>query len=100
MSCLKLYFQTPFIFRGDLIPENGILCFDVEKVCLKKSTDQKTHAVVAETIAIVNEDKDLVFWCFVKWPEENVCQIFPHLTGLSRDKLSIGLPIEKVFLNN
>jgi hypothetical protein len=72
------------------------LAIDCEKVTLKKNQIYEKHASVAETIAVVNENNDLVFWTFINYPKEEVCQIFPQLTGLSREKLSIGLPIHDV----
>jgi hypothetical protein len=88
--------QTPVICRGDLAPFGCVLAIDVEKVTLKKENNYEKHATVAETIAVVNENNELVFWCFVKYPESEVCQLFTQLTGLSREKLSIGIPIEEV----
>jgi len=79
-----------------LVKEGDILAIDVEKISLKPGTDEKVHKTVAETVAVVNRDGDLVFWGFVKWPQEEVCQIFPTLTGFSRDKLQIGLDAKKV----
>jgi len=81
--------QTPLIIRGD------VLAIDVEKISLKPGTNEKVHKTVAETVAVENGDRELVFWGFVKWTEENVCQIFPMLTGFSRDKLQIGLDAQK-----
>jgi len=65
---------------------------------LKIEPGHTTHKTVAETIALVNEDRELVFWCFVKWPEEDVSQLFPLLTNLSKEKLAIGLDVTLVSL--
>jgi hypothetical protein len=62
-----------------------------EKVTLKKNQSFEKRASVAATVAVVNENNDLVFWTFINYPKEEDCQIFPQLTGLSREKLSIGL---------
>jgi len=70
-----------------LVKEGDKLAIDIKKISLKPGTDEKVHKTVADTIAVVNRDEDLVFWGFVKWPQEEVCQIFPTLTGFSRDKL-------------
>jgi hypothetical protein len=88
--------QVPLIVRGDLIGENSVLAFDVEKITLKTTFRGEKHEVVAETVAVVNENRDLVFWAFLKWPRERICQIFPSITGLSREKLDIGIDVNKV----
>jgi hypothetical protein len=58
--------QTPVICRGDLAPLGCVLAIDVEKVTLKKEQNYGKHATAAETI---NENNELVFWCFVKNPK-------------------------------
>jgi hypothetical protein len=88
--------QVPLIVRGDLVGENGVLAFDVEKITLNRTFRGEKHEVLAETVAVVNEDKDLVFWAFLKWPKERICQIFPSITGLSREKLDLGINRKKL----
>jgi len=47
---------------------------------------QRNGGVAEKIENILNEDRELVVWCFVKWPEEDVCQ------------LSIGLDVTVVNL--
>jgi hypothetical protein len=63
---------------------------------LKRTFGGEKHEVVAETVGVVNEDKDLVFRAFLKWPKERICQIFPSITGLSKEKLDLGFDVNKV----
>jgi hypothetical protein len=85
--------QVLLIVPGDLVGENGVLAFDVEKITLKRTFGGEKHEIVAETVAVVNEDKHLVFLAFLKWPKERICQIFPSITGLSREKLDFGIDV-------
>lgn len=80
----------------DLIPPGGKLFFDVEKLSLKVKPNEKKHNQVASVVAIVNENKDLVFWAFICWDPELVCQMFPQLTGMDQSKLKTGICIEQV----
>ncbi|CAG7824234.1 unnamed protein product [Allacma fusca] len=76
--------EVDLIYRGDLVPANGILYIDVEKVSLLSS-----HLNVAGTVAVVDSRRELVLWAIIR--HENVCQFFPKLTGLSKDKIAMGI---------
>ncbi len=52
------------------------------------------HSQVAATLAVVNEQNDLILWSFIK--RENVCQYFPSITRLDTSKLSELLDIALV----
>ncbi|CAG7786077.1 unnamed protein product, partial [Allacma fusca] len=80
--------EIDLIYRGDLVPTNGYLYIDVEKISLMSS-----HVNVAGTVAVVDSRRELVLWAIIR--HENVCQFFPKLTGLSKDKISSGItPIQ------
>ena len=85
--------QTPWLFRGDKVPKGGYLYLDVEKINLKKSRGQKTHQSAAATVAIVNEEGELVIWGFIKQRRQDVCQYFNMITNLSRGDLDEGMSI-------
>ncbi|CAL8085996.1 unnamed protein product [Orchesella dallaii] len=60
--------KVPFLLRGDLVPNKGLLAIDVEKLSMRKGwngeapTKKKgSHSQVANNIAIVNEKGLLVF---------------------------------------
>ncbi|CAG7819485.1 unnamed protein product [Allacma fusca] len=76
--------EVDLIYRGDLVPTNGILFMDVEKVSLLSS-----HMNVAGTVAVVDSRRELVLWAIIR--VENICQYFPKLTGLSKDKIAMGI---------
>jgi hypothetical protein len=63
---------------------------------LKKASGEKKHKTVASILAIVNDDRDLVFWAFVCWEPEEVCQLFPQLTRVEMNKLRNGLKDSEV----
>lgn len=93
---VSLFLQSPLIVRMDLNPPGGILFFDVEKLSLKHGPYEKKHKQVASIVAVVNEQKDLVFWAFVCWEPNQICQMFPQITGVDQSKLKNGLCIEEV----
>jgi hypothetical protein len=45
--------QVPLVVRGDLVGENGVLAFDVEKITLKRTFGGEKHEAVAETFAAI-----------------------------------------------
>ena len=61
-----LAWKCPFIFRGDLVPVNGKVFLDVEKITLKKLPGEMNHTEAAATVAIVNKEGILIFWGFHK----------------------------------
>lgn len=67
---------------------------DVEKLSLKKEPNKKKHTQVAASVAVVNDRRDLIMWAYIKW--DNVCQTFPQITGITKEKLEIGLEINLV----
>ncbi|CAG7719939.1 unnamed protein product [Allacma fusca] len=88
------------IYRGDLIPKNGLVFMDIEKLNVKDS-----HKMVAGTVAIVDARRELILWRIIK--QENICQYFPKLTGLDAGKINDGITvaqakalIKKVLANN
>lgn len=64
---------------------------------MKKYSIKHKHHSVSSELAIVNENRDLVLWSFIR-PEDlnEVCQTNPQLTRITKQKLEIGLPLEKV----
>ncbi|CAG7820002.1 unnamed protein product [Allacma fusca] len=78
--------KIDLVYRGDLIPKNGLVFMDVEKVNVRDS-----HQMVAGTVAIVDARRELIFWCIIK--QENLCQFFPKLTGLDSKKISEGITV-------
>lgn len=47
------------------------------------------HKSKAATVAVVNENNDLVLWAFIK--RMDVCQFFPSVTRLDQTKLDFGI---------
>jgi len=92
-SFSKAAWKCPLIFRGDHVPDHGKLFIDVEKVSLKIRPGNSKHETVAATIAVVNENKTLILWAYIKWPQRSVCQYFTSLTNLERGSLDIGIPL-------
>ncbi|CAL8068903.1 unnamed protein product [Orchesella dallaii] len=84
--------KSPFIYQGNLIPENDVLFFDVEKLTLKAPQGGK-HQQRASSIAVVNRDRELVLWSFIHYNDHEICQTYPTLTGITREKLKIGQPL-------
>ncbi|CAG7715937.1 unnamed protein product [Allacma fusca] len=49
--------RIDLIYRGDLIPKNGLVFMDIEKLNVKDS-----HKMLAGTVAIVDARRELIFW--------------------------------------
>lgn len=89
---LQIGFQdAPLICRGDLF--DGFLFISVGLIKLKENADSES---VPGVVAIINADQDLVFWSWIFWPEEEIEFTYPQTTGISRDNLKIGLPLDQV----
>ncbi|ODN02642.1 Survival of motor neuron-related-splicing factor 30 [Orchesella cincta] len=61
-----------------------------------KPTIHRDHKMVGAVICIVNSKKEIIFWSLIKWNDQDVCQTYPNLTGITRDKLELGLPLDSV----
>ncbi|CAG7816947.1 unnamed protein product, partial [Allacma fusca] len=52
-----------------------------------------THKNVAGTVAITDQNRELVFGCIIR--HDNICQFFPQITGLTKEKVASGmLPLQ------
>jgi hypothetical protein len=89
--------QTPLIFRGDLIPKNGILFLDVEKVTMVKLAGEEKHRMVAATVAIVDVNGTIVLWAFIRHDIRHICQYFTQITNLERGSLEEGIPMYTLY---
>jgi len=71
------------------------LFFDVEKLTMKPAAGGK-HYQLASSIGVVNRDKELVMWSFIQHDDDKICQTHPSLTGITRETLKIGQPLDIV----
>lgn len=69
---------------------------DVEKVPLRRPRGVSTHTLAAATVSIVNEDGKLILWAFIKHDHDNVCKYDERMTGLTREKLALGIDLSVV----
>jgi len=77
------------ICRGDLAFRANTLFMDVEKVTL-----EGTHLQVAGDVAVVDEMGRIIFWAYIQ--RSQVCMYNTSMTGLSAEKLKMGLDITMV----
>lgn len=95
--------QVPVVLRGDLVPENGLLFMDVEKLSMKVGWGsdlpygrKQKHRQVANNVAIVDQKGTLIFWAFIRREPEQICQYFTSLHRINRTKLEQGVEISTV----
>lgn len=81
-----------------MIPEDEPVFFDVEMLSLKPKGSGK-HENVASSVAIIDDDRELLMWSYIKWKETDVCSYYPTLTGINKEKLKNGMGIETVSTN-
>ena len=74
---------------------------DLEKLRLIKGHNLYPHGQMAATVAVVNSDLKLIFWCFVSWKPEEVCSYVPTLTNITaQDLADKGVGLEMVRIAN
>jgi len=51
--------------------------------------------MVAGYVAIINKKREIILWATIKRDEE-ICQLFPRMTGFTREKIRSGFSIQFV----
>jgi hypothetical protein len=111
--------ECTFVYREDIIPKNSNIYLDVEKIdlfpghtlfknynigstiydaCEEKRlwrdlTSRVKHFGVAGEVCLVNESGDVILFAVIKWPDDEICNYYTSISGLTKERISRGVDL-------